>query len=123
MAFWSWLVGIFISVFGSKVAQDVIEEVGDILREAITSWITNVRRIGIEDGAAFLKNLRELNAQINATGGSGSEKFDKFVDAAKVAIQDFGGDLSHELVESILNTGAELFHQPEAATKVEAAGD
>jgi hypothetical protein len=111
--------GLFEALFGVS-PREALDQGVAFLAEASQAFLRNIAAAGVKNGAEFIVQLRLINEGINKDHPtmSGSQKREMFLAAARKALEKEGGDLLHDATSSILNTAAELFHQPEVATRV-----
>lgn len=115
MSFLSGLINLLLGLFGLGSTSAAISQAERIVVEATEAWLRNIAEIGIQDGARFIADARELSAQIQAKEVGGGEKLKLYLGSIDNLAVMLGGDIAHTVWESVRRTAAELMHQPDVS--------
>lgn len=115
MSFLSRLMSLLLNLFGVTSSPQLLTAAQAIVIEATEAWLRNLKEVGIQDGARFIADARELSKQINADDVSGTEKLKRYLGSVDNLAMLLGGNVTHTLWESVRRTAAELMHQADAA--------
>lgn len=87
----------------------------------LTAYFKNLEAVGIKDAEAFIAAAEPvaLAAASGAiSGASGSSVLGAVAGALSAVAVQYGAQAEHDALASVLNTTAELLHQPTVAVRV-----
>ena len=93
------------------------------MQPMLTAYFKNLEAVGIKDAEAFIAAAEPvaLAAASGAiSGASGSSILGAVVGALSGVALQYGAQAGHDALTSVLNTTAELLHQPAVAVRVDA---
>lgn len=108
--FWTWLRGVVATVVAA-------------LHPYLSAYAANLQAVGIKDVVGFLKAAEPValaaGAAAISSGGSGAAVLSAVSQALVPVAVQYGAVATHDALNAVLNTTAELIHQPAVAERVE----